>query len=91
MTYGRWANLGDKLEMDLEIGNEDALIIVDVQKDFCPGGALPVPGGDQVVPVLNRYIELFEAAGAGIYATRDGHTPDNISFKSQGGKWPLIA
>jgi len=65
-----------------------ALIIVDVQNDFCPGGALPVPEGDRVVPVFNRYIELFAAWGLPIYATRDWHPEKTIHFKEFGGPWP---
>ena len=67
---------------------EDALIIVDVQRDFCSGGALPVSEGDKIVPVLNRYIEKFSKAEALIVATRDWHPPNHISFKSRGGTWP---
>ncbi len=68
--------------------DEDALIIVDVQRDFCSGGALPVPEGEKIIPVLNRYIEKFSNAGAIIVATRDWHPPNHISFKNQGGAWP---
>ena len=57
--------------MSLRIGRRDAFIIVDVQIDFCPGGALPVPEGDKVIPVLNEYIKKFKKVGARIYATRD--------------------
>jgi len=64
------------------------LVIVDVQRDFCPGGALPVPGGDAVVQVLNEYIEIFKKVRAPIYATRDWHPRNHISFKERGGKWP---
>ncbi|HEX2262102.1 MAG TPA: isochorismatase family protein, partial [Candidatus Binatia bacterium] len=53
--------------------SKDALIVVDVQNDFCPGGALAVKEGDQVVPVLNRYIDQFTKAGLPIFATRDWH------------------
>jgi len=67
----------------------DALVIVDVQQDFLPGGALAVPQGDEVVPVLNRYLERFTAAGLPIYATRDWHPPDHCSFQGQGGPWPV--
>jgi len=74
--------------MRLKISEQDALIIVDVQKDFCPGGALPVPEGDQVVPVLNNYIKKFTKAGTKIYATRDWHPSDHKSFKRNGGIWP---
>jgi nicotinamidase/pyrazinamidase len=76
------------LKKDFSIVSIDALIIVDVQNDFCPGGALPVPEGDQVVPVLNDYIKIFEKANARIFATRDWHPPNHISFKAQGGPWP---
>jgi nicotinamidase/pyrazinamidase len=67
---------------------KDALIIVDVQNDFCPGGSLPVQNGDAVVPVLNRYIEQFTAAGLPIVATRDWHPVKTTHFKEYGGIWP---
>jgi nicotinamidase/pyrazinamidase len=66
----------------------DALVVVDVQQDFCPGGALGVTGGDQVVPVLNRYIERFRAAGAPVFATRDWHPARTKHFQAYGGVWP---
>lgn len=66
----------------------DALIIVDVQNDFLPGGALAVARGDEVVPVLNRYIALFQSRGLPLFATRDWHPKDHCSFKAQGGPWP---
>jgi nicotinamidase/pyrazinamidase len=75
-------------QVQFRIGKTDALIIVDVQRDFCPGEALPVPYGDQVVPVLNKYICIFKAAGALIFATRDWHPPNHVSFKPYGGIWP---
>jgi nicotinamidase/pyrazinamidase len=71
-----------------EINEKDALVIVDVQKDFCPGGSLPVKDGDKVVPVLNDYIKTFLNAGAKIYATRDWHPQNHMSFKQYGGIWP---
>jgi nicotinamidase/pyrazinamidase len=74
--------------MNIKIDKSSALIVVDVQKDFCQGGTLPVPRGDEVVPVLNRYIRKFEEAGAQIYATRDWHPSNHVSFKSQSGPWP---
>ncbi|HUT16817.1 MAG TPA: nicotinamidase [Acidobacteriota bacterium] len=76
------------MKKDFSIASTDALIIVDVQNDFCPGGALPVPEGDQVIPVLNDYIKIFKKANASIFATRDWHPPNHISFKAQGGPWP---
>ena len=67
---------------------DDALIVVDVQNDFCPGGALPVTDGDTVVPILNRWIRAARQAGAKVVASRDWHTVDHCSFKSRGGPWP---
>jgi nicotinamidase/pyrazinamidase len=66
----------------------DALVIVDVQNDFCPGGALPIERGDEVVPVLNRWIAAAVARKAPVYASRDWHPVDHISFTQQGGLWP---
>jgi nicotinamidase/pyrazinamidase len=66
----------------------DALIIIDVQNDFCPGGALPVTDGDRVVPVLNRYIEKFSQQKLQIFATRDWHPEKTKHFKAYGGLWP---
>jgi len=74
--------------LKVRVSKKDALIIVDVQRDFCPGGALPVPRGDEVVPILNKYIRKFKEAGATIYATRDWHPPNHASFKDFGGPWP---
>jgi nicotinamidase/pyrazinamidase len=66
-----------------------ALVVVDVQNDFCPGGALAVADGDQVVPGLNRYIERFAVAGLPIFATRDWHPKTTTHFKIYGGQWPV--
>lgn len=66
-----------------------ALIIVDVQNDFCPGGALAVVDGDQVVAPLNRYIEHFANASLPIFATRDWHPEKTTHFKAYGGVWPV--
>lgn len=68
--------------------NDSALVIVDVQNDFMPDGPLPVPAGDSVVPVLNRYIKLFKTIDSPIYATRDWHPEVTIHFKKYGGLWP---
>jgi nicotinamidase/pyrazinamidase len=78
------------MEMTEEIGLQptDALVVVDVQRDFLPGGALAVPEGDAVVPVLNAWIARFAAAGLPIAATRDWHPADHCSFIAQGGPWP---
>jgi nicotinamidase/pyrazinamidase len=66
----------------------DALLLVDVQNDFLPGGALAVPDADAVIPVLNRYVAAARASGVPIYASRDWHPRDHCSFKAQGGPWP---
>lgn len=82
------------LEVDKEvvegilIDKDTALIITDVQYDFCPGGALPVEDGDKIIPIFNKYIEKFKRAEGYIFATRDWHPPGHISFKEQGGIWP---
>jgi len=65
-----------------------ALLIVDVQNDFCPGGALPVPEGDGIIPVLNRYIDLFSRHGLPIFASRDWHPKKTKHFREFGGTWP---
>ncbi|WP_448584436.1 nicotinamidase [Thermocrinis sp.] len=74
--------------MKLKLTKFDALIVVDVQRDFMPGGALPVPDGDKVVKPLNAYIQLFSERGLPIFFTRDWHPKDHISFKDHGGIWP---
>ncbi len=73
---------------DIELQTGDALIIVDVQNDFLPGGNLAVPRGDEVVPVLNRYIRVFKKKELPVFATRDWHPSNHCSFESQGGTWP---
>jgi len=57
------------------------LLIVDVQNDFCPGGALPTPQGDIVVPVINKLVDKFDL----VIASRDWHPRDTIHFNS----WPV--
>lgn len=66
----------------------DALIVVDVQRDFLPGGALGVPAGDEVVAPLNRVIEAFAAADLPVFFSRDWHPANHCSFRAQGGPWP---
>ena len=74
--------------MQVLVDEHTVLVVVDVQKDFCPGGSLPVPDGDKVVPILNKYVEKFTKAGSPMIFTRDWHPPDHSSFKPQGGPWP---
>lgn len=71
-----------------ELKPGDALIVVDVQKDFCPGGALPIEEGDAVVPVLNHWMAKAVAKGVPVYASRDWHPVGHISFSGRGGLWP---
>lgn len=68
--------------------SDDALLVVDVQRDFLPGGALAVPDGDAVVAPLSVWIRRFVAAGRPVFATRDWHPADHCSFAPQGGPWP---
>jgi nicotinamidase/pyrazinamidase len=65
-----------------------ALVVVDVQRDFCPGGALAVAGGDAIVPSLNRLTSAFRKSRLPVVFTRDWHPRDHCSFKEQGGVWP---
>jgi nicotinamidase/pyrazinamidase len=67
----------------------DALIIVDVQIDFCPGGALPIEHGDEVVPVLNRWTSAALGAEVPVVLSRDWHPRQHLSFKANGGEWPV--
>ncbi|HJV79525.1 isochorismatase family protein [Noviherbaspirillum sp.] len=72
----------------VHLAPHDALLIVDVQNDFLPGGSLAVPAGDEVVAVLNRYIALFTQSHLPVVATRDWHPATHCSFKPVGGIWP---
>jgi nicotinamidase/pyrazinamidase len=73
----------------MEDERHSALLIVDVQNDFCPGGALAVRDGDQVVPPLRKVAARFGALGRPVYASRDWHPPDSRHFKDFGGGWPV--
>lgn len=74
--------------MPFEPEADSALIVVDVQNDFCPGGSLAVAGGDEVVPVLNEYARAFAEAGRPVIATRDWHPDRTTHFQQYGGVWP---
>jgi nicotinamidase/pyrazinamidase len=76
------------LEKKYTIEPTDALLITDIQNDFLPGGALPVEGGDEIIPVLNEYARRFEDSKAHVFTSRDWHPANHISFKAQGGPWP---
>ncbi len=66
----------------------DALLVVDPQIDFFPGGALPVADGAAILPIVNRAMQVFSNAGLPIFVTRDWHPADHCSFTAQGGPWP---
>jgi nicotinamidase/pyrazinamidase len=76
------------LKKTYNIASSDALLITDMQNDFLPGGALPVPSGNEIIPVLNEYIKRFQDAGVPVFASRDWHPRNHCSFKQQGGPWP---
>lgn len=66
----------------------DALLVIDMQVDFLPGGALGVPKGDEVLGPVNRLLRLFNNQGLPIYASRDWHPENHCSFAARGGPWP---
>jgi nicotinamidase/pyrazinamidase len=66
----------------------DALLVVDVQRDFCSGGALPVPDADAVIAPLNKWLDAARDRGALVIFSRDWHPRSHPSFKSEGGPWP---
>ena len=66
----------------------DGLVVVDIQNDFMPGGALGVRDGDAVIPLLNAWIDVFAAAKRPVFLTRDWHPADHCSFHDRGGPWP---
>ncbi|MDR5865516.1 isochorismatase family protein [Halomonas koreensis] len=73
----------------LDYGPADALLVVDMQNDFCEGGALAVEGGKALVPGINAEIAAARAAGALVVASRDWHPLDHVSFAHRGGPWPV--
>lgn len=75
-------------EPSLKEKMKKALLIVDVQNDFCPSGALGVPEGDKIVPAINKYIKVFSEKKFPIFATRDWHPIRTKHFKDFGGIWP---
>src|SRR5216683_3221040 len=74
MDAGAWGN--GREEQMMRPGEKDVLLVVDVQNDFCPGGALAVPGGDEIVPVVNRLGERFQH----VVMTQDWHPPGHASL-----------
>jgi nicotinamidase/pyrazinamidase len=68
----------------IRVDEHDALVIVDPQNDFCPGGGLGVPHGDEVFDPINRIIPKFHH----VLATKDWHPPNHSYFQAFGGPWP---
>ncbi len=66
-----------------------ALLVVDLQNDFCPGGALGVPGGDKIIPAINKYISVFARNKWPVFASRDWHPVRTRHFREFGGVWPV--
>jgi nicotinamidase/pyrazinamidase len=87
MRPTRQRKRGDRMSIQLPSADA-ALVVVDVQRDFCPGGRLAVPRGDQVVPVINRWVDAFVQAGRPVAYTQDWHPDDHVSFDRRGGPWP---
>jgi nicotinamidase/pyrazinamidase len=73
---------------DLGLISKAALILIDLQVDFCSGGAYPVPGGEEIVEPFNEYIELFSASGRPVFAIKDYHPRRTGHFKEFGGELP---
>jgi len=78
----------ERTEQEVAMRRRGALLVVDVQRDFCPGGALSVPEGDRIIPTLNRYISLFADRGCPVFASRDWHPLRTSHFREFGGIWP---
>jgi nicotinamidase/pyrazinamidase len=72
----------------IHLDQGDALLVIDMQVDFLPGGALGVAGGHETAAPINHLIELFQAQGLPVFASRDWHPKDHCSFAAQGGPWP---
>lgn len=72
----------------IDLREGDALLVIDIQNCFLPGGSLGVAGGDEVVPPLNRAIAIFSRKGLPVFLSRDWHPTNHCSFVAQGGPWP---
>lgn len=72
----------------IKLGKGDALLVIDMQYDFLPGGSLGVAGGHEVIAPINHLLALYAEQGLPVYASRDWHPGDHCSFTAQGGPWP---
>jgi len=70
-------------------GPGDALLVVDVQNDFLPGGALGIKGGDAIMAPINGLLAAWRRRGLPVFLSRDWHPPGHCSFAEQGGPWPV--
>jgi len=70
------------------MGNGGALLLVDLQNDFCQGGSLAVPLGDSIITLINKAIEHATALGMPVLASRDWHPAISKHFKESSGLWP---
>ncbi|HEX5940442.1 MAG TPA: nicotinamidase [Dehalococcoidia bacterium] len=73
----------------MDLDKTDALIVTDVQNDFCPGGSLGVPEGDRIAARMTEVAKSFQDRGARIFATQDWHPTGHSSFQEQDGPWPI--
>nr|WP_314542974.1 isochorismatase family protein [uncultured Massilia sp.] len=72
----------------IHLDKDDALLVIDMQVDFLPGGALGVAAGHEVIAPINHLIELYREQGLPVFASRDWHPDNHCSFADQGGPWP---
>lgn len=72
----------------IHLDKDDALLVIDMQVDFLPGGALGVAAGHEVIAPINHLIELYRGQGLPVFASRDWHPDNHCSFAEQGGPWP---
>lgn len=72
----------------IQLTRGDALLVIDMQVDFLPGGKLGVPHGDEVIAPVNQLLGLFASRGLPMYASRDWHPENHCSFAARGGPWP---
>ena len=73
----------------IKLHQHDALLIVDVQNDFLPGGSLAVVGAETIIPIINGYIDFFTSLSLPLFAGRDWHPLHHCSFSDRGGPWPV--
>ena len=72
----------------VRISQGDALLVIDLQRDFCPGGALAVPSADEILPVVDGLVRSFNRQGFPVVFSRDWHPAGHASFEAEGGSWP---